>query len=215
MLKAVIFDLDGVIIDSEPLHFEADVLTMRDYGMELTEAVLISYVGTSGPEMWAELIGKYGIPDTLPNIIAKQLHHKKELLAEATLTAIPGVRELLECIKHSGFRIGLASSSSRFFIEAVITSLGIAGYFEAVASGEEVALSKPAPDVFLRAAELLGVKPEHCVVIEDSANGVRAAKAAGMRCIGFVNLNSGMQDLAAADLIVEAIGEIDIMGLGA
>lgn len=210
MLKAVLFDLDGVIVDSEPLHFEADMLTMRDYGVEISEEVLISYVGTSGPEMWAELIVQYGIPDTLPGIIARQLRHKKGLLAKAKLTAIEGIPELLRNIKGAGMRIALASSSSRFFIESVIENLGIAGYFEVVASGEEVARSKPAPDVFLRAAELLQIHPEDCVVIEDSANGVNAAKAAGMRAIGFVNLNSGVQDLSAADVIVDAIGKINI-----
>jgi HAD superfamily hydrolase (TIGR01509 family) len=210
MLKAVIFDMDGVIIDSEPLHFEADMLTMKDYGKELPEETLIAYVGVSGPEMWADLIPLYGLPDTLEEVIARQLAHKKELLGVMTLEAILGIPELLEQARAAGHKIAVASSSPRFFIETVIEKLGIAHYFEAVVSGEEVRQSKPAPDVFLKAAEELDVPPEYCLVIEDSGHGTCAAKAAGMACVGFFNPNSGIQDLSAADKIVDAIGKIKL-----
>lgn len=210
MLKAVIFDLDGVIVDSEPLHLQADLLTMRDYGMELAEADFIAYVGVSGPEMWADLIGQYGIADTLDCILERQTAHKQKLLADTRLEAIPGIRELLDGAGKAGLKIGLASSSPRYFIDAVLGNLGIAGRFAAVASADDVARSKPSPDVFLKAAERLDVQPGECVVIEDSGHGVCAAKAAGMRCIGYINPTSGVQDLRRADAVVESICQIDL-----
>ncbi len=210
MLKAVIFDLDGVIVDSEPLHFAADLLTAADYGAGVTEDDLFAYVGTAGPEMWADLIEKYGIQDTLEGVIARQTLHKLELLKQRRMAAIPGVMELLAEAARSGLSIGLASSSPRYFIEAMVENLGIGGYFGAVVSGEEVAQSKPAPHIFLKTASLLGVESCACLVIEDSSHGVRAAKAAGMVCVGFVNPTSGTQDLSPADMIVCSIADIDL-----
>jgi HAD superfamily hydrolase (TIGR01509 family) len=210
MLKAIVFDMDGVIVDSEPLHFAADLLTAEDYKVRVTEDDLIAYVGTTGPDMWADLIVKYGIPDTVGGVIARQTRHKLELLAKRRMVAIPGVRELLAEARNRGLRIGLASSSPRYFIEAMIENLGIGEYFGAVVSGEEVARSKPAPDIFLRTAELLGITPGACLVVEDSGHGVRAAKAAGMACVGFVNPTSGAQDLSPADIVVKSISDIDL-----
>lgn len=208
MLKAVIFDLDGVIVDSEPFHFQSDVLTFRDYGMEISEEELIRYVGVSGTVMWTDFIRKYGIPDTLENIVAKQTAHKIELLREKPPQAVPGVLGLLESARKAGLRTAIASSSPRYFIDAMLNSLGIAGSFDAVVSGQDVQRSKPAPDIFLKAAELLGAKPSNCLVVEDAMLGVRAAKAAGMRCAGFANPHSGNQDLSAADTVVTDMGHV-------
>lgn len=213
MIKAVIFDMDGVILNSEPLHFEADFRTMREFGMELPEEVFVAYVGTTGPEMWGDLIVRYGIPDTLDGVIARQKAHKLRLLAETQLEAITGVIGLLQQVKHAGLRIGLASSSPRYFIEAVIENLGISGCFEAVLSGEEVPRGKPDPAIFLKTAELLGVKPQECLVIEDSSHGVSAAKAAGMRCVGYVNPTSGEQDLSMADAVINDFISLDMIDL--
>jgi PPK2 family polyphosphate:nucleotide phosphotransferase len=208
MLKALIFDLDGVIVDSEPLHFRSDILTFRDYGMSPAEGELERYVGTACPEMWAELIKAHGIPDTTEGVLARQNAYKVELLEKTRLQAIPGALELLEEARLAGLKTAVASSSPRYFIAAVLQNLGIMGQFDAIVSGEEVAQSKPAPDVFLKAAEMLGVSPADCLVVEDSAHGLRAAKAAGMRCVGFVNPNSGAQALDGADAVVTGLGQI-------
>lgn len=210
MLNALIFDLDGVIVDTEPMHFESDRMTASDYGFRMPDELFAAYIGVSSPDMWAELIDHYGIPDTVENVVARLNAHKDELLAEMELAPIPGIRELLAEAAGAGMKIGLASSSPRRFIEAMLDNLGITDCFGAVVSGQEVERGKPAPDVFLRAAELLGVAPGDCLVIEDACQGVRAAKAAGMRCIGFANPMSGGQDLSLADEIVGTIGEIDL-----
>jgi len=210
--KAVIFDLDGVILDSEPLHFEADRRTMSVYGGGLPDEVLISYVGVSGRDMWADLITRYGIPDTLEGVLAHQKAHKLALMAEMELAAIHGIPELLRHIREAGMALALASSSPMYYIEAVLAKLGIAGFFRAVASGEEVPRSKPSPDVFLLAAERLAVDRRDCLVIEDSAHGVRAAKTAGMLCVGYVNPTSGEQDLSGADLVVSSFADTTLYG---
>lgn len=210
MLQAVIFDMDGVIIDSEPLHFEVDMLVMNNLGVMITQADLEPYVGMTNPAMWEQLIQKYALKHSFEELIHEQIDTKLRMLGEREEQPIAGVRELLHRLQGNGTRIGLASSSPRIFIEAVLEKFGIASYFEAVVSGEEVPHGKPAPDVFLAAARELSVDPANCWVIEDSRNGIKAAKTAGMSCVGYVNPNSGNQDLTQADLIVDSLTDLTI-----
>jgi len=209
MVKAVIFDMDGVIIDSEPIHFESDKMTMRDFGYEITCEELNNYVGRSNSIMWAELREKYSISSSLKELLQKQMYYKKLLFGNRQLKCIEGIESLLNGLKNLDIKIGLASSSPREFIELILKTLGVFEYFEVVISGEEVVRSKPAPDIFLRVAELLKEHPSNCIVIEDSEHGVKAAKIAGMRCIGYINPNSGKQDLRLSDKIVNSIRDID------
>lgn len=208
MIQAFIFDMDGVIIDSEPLHFDVDRQTMAYYGHAVTQEDLERYVGMTNPEQWAIIREEYGIGPTAEEIITYQMGRKIEELRSAELEPIEGIRELLDELKQGGIPRAIASSSPPVFIEAVVEKFGLQNEFDVVVSGEQVPKGKPAPDVYLRAAELLGVDPAHCVVLEDSKHGIAAAKAAGMRCIGYVNPNSGNQDLSRADLIVGSIGDI-------
>ncbi|MFC5449900.1 HAD family hydrolase [Paenibacillus aestuarii] len=210
MLKAVLFDMDGVIIDSEPLHFRSDQLLMKTFGIEMSVADLEVYVGMRDPDMLTQIILKYGLKTSLPELLSMQLNHKISLLREKDAFAIDGIVDLIQSISDHHIQIGLASSSSRAFIEAVLDKLGIASNFDCIISGYEVEKGKPDPDIFLKAASLLGVSPEHCLVIEDSGHGVKAAKAAGMKCIGFQNPNSGNQDLSNADMIVRSIRDIHV-----
>ncbi|NLV36995.1 MAG: HAD family phosphatase [Clostridiaceae bacterium] len=213
MVKAVIFDMDGVIVDSEPIHFESDRMTMKHYGKYITDEELSRYVGVSNPDMWAELREKYQLEATVEELLETQFSYKKLLIGDRKLEPIDGIRELLEQLKGGEVRIGLASSSSREFIEFMLSNLGLAGYFEVVISGEEVQRGKPFPDIFLKAAQGLGVEPSDCMVIEDSGHGVKAAKRAGMRCVGFVSPNSGKQDLSSADEVVCSIRQINHWGI--
>lgn len=213
MIQAFIFDMDGVIIDSEPLHFDVDRKTMAYYGHTVTQEDLERYVGMTNPEQWAIIREEYGIGPTAEEILAYQTDLKLEELRLAELEPIEGIRELLDELKKGGIPRAIASSSSPVFIEAVLAKFGLRGEFAVVASGEEVPKGKPAPDVYLRAAERLGVDPARCVVLEDSKHGIAAAKAAGMHCIGYVNPNSGNQDLSRADLIVGSVGDIRLNDL--
>ena len=209
MVKAIIFDMDGVIIDSEPIHFESDKMTMNDYEIEIADNELNDYVGVSNPVMWTELRDKYKLSGSVEELLEKQLNYKKQLFGNRKLEPIVGIKELLDELKSNEVKIGLASSSSRVFIEMILNNLKITKFFDVIISGEEVLKSKPAPDIFLKAAEMLDLEPSNCIVIEDSEHGVKAAKLANMKCIGFKNPNSGKQDLSLADMVVCSIKEID------
>jgi HAD superfamily hydrolase (TIGR01509 family) len=209
MIKAVIFDMDGVIIDSEPIYFESDKMTMKYYEKEITDEELNNYVGVTNPAMWVEIREKYKLIAPIEELLEKQFYYKNLLFRNKKLEPIAGIIKLLDELKSCRIKIGLASSSSKDFIELILNSLGVIDYFDAIISGEEVQNSKPAPDIFKKAAEVLNVEPSSCLVIEDSMHGVKAAKLAEMKCIGFFNPNSGKQDLSLADAIVYSIEEIN------
>lgn len=213
MIKAFIFDMDGVIIDSEPLHFQTDKMVLRDLGHDIADGELTCFVGVTNPNMWAELIKRYKLDSTVEELLELQSKYKNELFGQGKLQAISGIPELIDDLKGRGIYIGLASSSSREFIEMVLKGLHIYHNFDVVISGEEVENSKPAPDIFLKAAEVLKVAPAECIVLEDSGNGVKAAKAAGMKCIAFKNPNSGNQDLTLADITVGTLENLKYLDI--
>lgn len=208
MIQAFIFDMDGVIIDSEPMHFEVDIQVMNYYGSAITHEQLEQYVGMTNPEMWAAVKEQHNLTPSVSEIIEYQLSNKIEMLTSREMEPIDGIRELLAELKARNIPAAIASSSPPVFIKAVLRKFDLLDHFECVVSGEEVDKGKPAPDVYLKAAELLGVKPQDCMVLEDARHGVAAAKAAGMRCIGFVNPNSGNQDLSQADYVVHSVTEV-------
>jgi HAD superfamily hydrolase (TIGR01509 family) len=207
-MEAVIFDMDGVLIDSEPLHFEVDQLVLRKLNIPEGKSYLERFVGYTNPAMWQIIKKEFSIESTIEELIDLQMTVKLSYLEQSNYEAIEGIKELLEELKSFNVPIAIASSSPRIFIESVIKKIQIVDYFQDWISGEEVPKSKPEPDVFLKAAELLNVNPERCIVIEDSKSGTIAAKSAGMKCIGYKNLNSGNQDLSKANLVVNRISEI-------
>lgn len=210
-MKAVIFDMDGVIIDSEPIHLEVDVQTMKDLGYNILKEELNKYVGTTNEYMFTDIKNRYKINKSVEEIISYRAEIAKERIIKSDLEPIEGIRELLNDLKNKNIPAAIASSSPRDFIEVVVSKFGLQDYFSHIVSGEEVENGKPARDVYIETAKKLGVQSKDCIVIEDSKNGVLAAKAAGMKCIGFQNFNSGNQDLSKADVIVKSIGEIKII----
>jgi len=213
MIKAFIFDMDGVIIDSEPIHLEVDIETFKLLKIDIEREKLGNYVGMTNPEMWNLIKQEYSLSKAVDEIINYQLIRKLAIVDEINIEPISGIRELIKEIYELNIPIALASSSSRTFIEKILMKLNIINYFSCIVSGEEVGKGKPAPDVYLETARLLDTKPENCLVLEDSKNGIAAAKIAGMNCIGFKNPNSGNQDLSEADLVVSTIEEINIKNL--
>lgn len=208
VIKACIFDMDGVIINSEPLHYEVDQIVLRENGISVDDSYLDKFVGYTNPAMWEAIKVELSLGAPVARLINRQISLKLDLLAKRTYKPIEGIPELMASLKEKGIVIGLASSSPREFITGVMGKLHLMSFIDAWESGEEVAESKPAPDIFLHVSGLLGMKPVDCLVIEDSKSGVVAAKSAGMSCIGFQNPHSGNQDLSDADFIVKNIGEI-------
>ncbi len=214
-LKAVIFDMDGVLIDSEALHLASDTALLDKLNVTIPENYLDRFIGVTDTAMWKAIIKDFDIRTDLEEILNLQLSTKLKLLKKGGFKAIEGILELLKELYSQDIPVAVASSSTSIFIKEVIKKLALGKYIQLWVSGENVAHSKPEPDVFLKAAELLKVFPEKCVVIEDSKNGVLAAKKAGMKCVGFKSLNSGNQDLSKADIIVTRIRDISLRDMDA
>ena len=209
-MKAVIFDMDGVIIDSEPIHFEVDMQTMREFGVNISKDELNKYVGTTNEYMLNDLINKYKIQKSIKEILEYKMELTIRRIKETKINAISGIPELLISLKHNNIKTAIGSSSPKELIITVIEKFQSGKYFDCIVSGDEVKEGKPKPDIYLEVSKRIGVNPEECIVIEDSRNGVLAAKNAGMKCFGFRNVNSGNQDLSKADIIVDSIRNIDI-----
>ena len=161
------------------------------------------------PNRFKMFIDAYGFNHTVEEMDRVREDIMKQLVDESGLKAISGIEALLKDLKLNHFQIALASSSSYVFIDSILDKIGIRDYFDYILSGEDLANSKPAPDIFLEAAKGLGCLPHQCIVIEDSNNGVAAAKAAGMKCIGYMNRTSGNQDLTKATVVIDDFNRIN------
>lgn len=209
MLKAVIFDMDGVIIDSEPQHARAAVLAMQKYNINISLNYVYQFIGSTTYHMCQTMIKDFQIAAD-PEEILKTNEEMKELLRQREgYIAIPFVLDLIKNLHAHGLKLIIASSSSPSEIESVMDFFQIREYFEGYVSGTEVAHPKPAPDIFIKAAKQLKTEPSDCIIIEDSFNGVSAAAAAGIVSIGYVNPNSGNQDLRQSAMLVEGFEEVD------
>lgn len=209
MLKAILFDMDGVIIDSEPLHARAAIEAFQRFGISITTDFCYSFIGSTAKHMIEVIKEKWQLPFSLETLICANEEAKKELLErEGGYPIIPGIRELMEALHREGYQIAIASSSPLSDISETVKRLKLGAFLQKTVSGMQVPNPKPAPDIFLCAADALGVLPSECLVIEDSSNGLRAAKAAGMTGLAFRNPNSGCQNLSMADYVIEGFEEI-------
>lgn len=180
---AVIFDMDGVIFDSERLVVETWVEVAKKYGIEGIEEACAACVGINAQATELKMKEIYG-EEFLYQEYKKEasaLYHER--YDDGRLPTKPGIRELLEFLHANNIRTAVASSTRRAVVEQEIRDAGLAPFFQKIICGDMVERSKPAPDIFLKAAEELGVAPEICYVIEDSYNGIRGAHAAGMHPI--------------------------------
>ena len=206
-LRAVIFDMDGVIVDSEPLHERAFLEVMQDLGYGHNHGLEFdSYVGRSDFELWKDFVAKHKPPQPLEELMAMKRRRVIEVVRQVQ-PIFAGLPELLEKVALR-FRLALASGSERAFIETVLSLKGLRRFFPVIVSGAEVKHGKPAPDIFLRTAELLGVAPKDCWVIEDSKPGVAAALAAGMKVIAITNTHPA-GELGDATHVVKTYEEIE------
>jgi HAD superfamily hydrolase (TIGR01509 family) len=210
MIQTVIFDMDGVIIDSEPVYFTIDKQMFEELNIAVSFEEHCSYVGTSSQNMWNAIISKHGIADQPEELMRKEYSLYLEYLLNANdLQPIDGVVELINNLYENNFNLILASSSRMETIDIVLNKFKLTEFFMAKVSGSELAHSKPHPEIFLRSAQLIKAEPEECIVIEDSKNGVTAAKAAGMKCIGFLNPSSGDQNLTNSDIVIHSFKELN------
>lgn len=209
-MKAVIFDMDGVLVDSQPYHFKADIDTMTEYGVIKDQKFYESFAGTLTADRMRTLKEMFGLDVPVEEMTIKRENMILDIMGKEDIKPVSGIPEFLRSIKEKGLTTAVASSSDYKLINLILDRLKIAKYFDSVTSGSDVKRGKPSPDVFLLAAERIGIEPAECLVVEDSENGVKAAKAAGMKALGYINPTSGKQDLSLADFITDDFKKISI-----
>lgn len=206
-LTAVIFDMDGVLIDSEPIHAEATRALLADYGVEYPPETDDNFYGCTDRDVFGLLRARYHLIPSEEQLAASWIARVVGLL-EQPLRPMAGVPGVLHQLKGSGLRLALASSSAPEIIGATLTGLGLAGMFELVVSGHDVERGKPSPDIFLEACRRMGVSREACLVVEDSFNGVSSAVAAGIRCVAVPCPSTAGQDFSLASGRLTDLGEL-------
>jgi len=208
MTKAVIFDMDGVIVDSEPMHKQVSMEILKSFGVDVEQRDIEAFAGAPEKYIWSTLKNRHNLSLEADELVSmKMTRYFEKLCANTEMKPIEGILELFEDLRNNNLKLAIASTSPMNVIERVVSVFNIAKYFDTIVTGDYVEKGKPEPDIFLYTAKKLGVNPDECVVIEDSGNGVKAAKKAGMKCIGFRNPNSGNQDLTLADKVIESFSE--------
>jgi HAD superfamily hydrolase (TIGR01509 family) len=213
-IAAVIFDMDGVLVDSEPLHLRATQAALGTRGPSYTERDNQSFFGATDADLLRLLRILFNLPDTTAALVeAKTAHLITMIRTEGRLR--PGVPVVPLTLREAGLPLALATASRRPVIQAVLERVGLDRAFGAVVSGDEVARGKPAPDGFLMAARRLAVEPERCLVVEDSRNGVLAAKAAGMLVAAVPCPATNHEDFSAADFVLPSLEALlTVLGQG-
>jgi HAD superfamily hydrolase (TIGR01509 family) len=210
MLQTVIFDMDGVIVDTEPVHNYAYYQHFKELGIEVSAEMFATFTGNSTKNVFEKIKNHFGIAEDIPTLVEK----KRSLFNDAfdtkeDLFLLEGVEELIKQLHQNGIQLILASSSSKVTINRVFNRFKLHTYFSHIVSGEDFPQSKPNPAIFLEAVRLAKSNKENCIVIEDSTNGIKAAYAAGIFCVGYRSVNSKKQDYSLANLVIDRFEELD------
>lgn len=211
MIKAVIFDMDGVLVDTEPLTFTVmRQFLAEQYDADLKLGEFESYIGMAGVETFKRIIAAHGLAADPAKLRARFADYYTDRFMEmGGIEPIAGVKELVEALHGMDVPMGVASSSPRRNIELTLEKIGLINYFRTFISSQDMKRPKPAPDVYLAVAEGLTVPPAVCAAVEDTDIGVEAANSAGMVSIAVRNPTSGKQSLAAADAVIDDIRMLD------
>lgn len=207
-MNYIIFDMDGVLLDSEPMHQEIIYEVFQLKGIPFDKAYIETLTGMSAFPMWEKVKHDAQRSESVEELIKFHRDYFFKRLPEVKVPLVPHVKDVLKKFKNEGKHLSLASSSGRKLIDIFTQQTNIAHYFEVIMSGDDVKYSKPNPEIFLKVAQWYGLPATQFTVIEDSTNGVKAAKSANMKCIGFDNPLSGGQDLSQADLLIHSMQEL-------
>lgn len=210
MIKTVIFDMDGVLVNSEPLHHEVSLVQFKELNIEVTNEIFATFTGNSNKMIYQKIKEKFQLDHEIEDMIAA----KNKLFIEAfdkkeDLHLMQGVKELIEDLYNNGMQLVVASSSEMEIIDKVFERFDLNRYFTHKVSGNDFPESKPNPAIFLKAAELAKTSIENCIVIEDSTNGIKAAKAAGIYCIAYKSEGVESQDQSLADSVINDYKELN------
>ena len=201
--------MDGVIVDTEPVHSYAFHTHFKNLGIDVSDDLYATLLGKSTKNVYENLKAQFGLSESVEDLI----NQKRSIFNEAfdhkpDLFLIDGVEILIKDLYDNGIQLILASSSAKQTINRVFKRFGLHPYFTDIVSGEDFPKSKPDPAIFIHAASLSKAPKENCLVIEDSSNGIKAAKAAGLFCIGYDSIHSKMQDLSETDVVIRDFSEL-------
>lgn len=204
----ILFDCDGVLVDSEPALAEISAIALHDFGAAAIPEDFKPYIGMGEDMYLGEVTAKYDV--VFDDTIKHHVYEKYSELASKFVKPFPGMRDMLIRLKSAGCRIAVASSAEQIKVTTNLELLELpAAFFDAVITGSDIERKKPFPDIYLLAASRCGISPDRCFVVEDAVSGVQAAKAAGMTCIGFTSSHTA-EELreAGADIIVDDIRDV-------
>lgn len=213
--SAVIFDLDGTVLENEQIYAKAFNIVLKNHGVTVEEGVFTHSRGIGLEANWDHLHKTYGIPK---EVTVNQLVHETQDVYHAHMGDVlirSGFYDFYDLLKEEGIATALATSNNWWIVEDELEDLDLLKYFNITVTGEEVTHKKPAPDIFLTAARKLEIDPEECIVIEDSIAGIEAAKEAGMKGVAVLNFFSKREDFPKADLIVEGFEDLNPLVLNA
>lgn len=209
-LKAVLFDMDGVIVDTEPLHRKAYFSTFDDLEIEVSEELYTSFTGASTKKVCTTLIEKFQLSQSHEDLASiKRKYFKDYFDNDADFNLLPGVRSLIENYFDNNIKLVLASSASMVTIDMVFEKFDLEKYFIGKISGADLKESKPHPEIFLLASEIADESKENCMVIEDSTNGIIAAHSAEIFCTAYKSEHSVGQNYEKANLVISDFSEIE------
>ena len=203
MLKAVLFDMDGVIVDTEPLHHKAYQMMFHDFNIKVSESMYHGFTGKSTRNICEFLCNYFNVKaNTIDLEKTKRTHFTKLFFEDPDLHLLDGVEELIKNYHANGLTLVVASSASMFTINNIMKRFNLDPYFKDKLSGADLKASKPHPEIFINAAKAAGASPNECFVIEDSTNGIISAKEANIFCVAYKSENSNDQDYSRADLLI-------------
>ena len=212
VIRAIVFDFDGLILDTEEPVYRSWLEVYQAHGEELPFERWVQIVGSTNTLFHTQYHLEERLGKPLPKeVLERRIGRRTEMvLAQAVL---PGVQQHLDAAREMGLKLGVASSSTREWVEGHLARLGILERFQCVRCRDDVANAKPEPDLYLAVLDCLDVKAAEAIAIEDSPNGIAAAKRAGMRCVAIPNPITAGLDLSEADLTLASLGEVTLADL--
>lgn len=209
MIKAVIFDFDGVVVNNEPLHRQAERQALLRCGVRINDAELEQFRDCMDDSMFGELVKRYSLRCTAEYLSAEKMKIYRSLM-DAKAPVADGIPKLLEKLKLRNMKIGLTTRTPSDVVLPLLKKYKLHQFFDAIVTANDITTSKPSTEVYQRAASRLETKPEHCLVIEDCGSAIDVVKQIGMYCIGFKNLHTGNEDLSKSDLIISSIRDTPV-----